>query len=168
MDLLKYLEPMKNLPKRFSNLAFWRDVRKFKDEVVNAFEYVDSWGKHIESLIPSMASKKTMFKQFTGTDFDYGDFDTAYLNDTLSYIILHESYVDVVHDLPDGATITSISIDIICNIGTFTFQSDISIDGKTIIFTTDGDSQHLGIVNANPTVEQLTIRKFAFNVWYII
>lgn len=51
MDLLKYLEPMKNLPKRFSNLAFWRDVRKFKDEVVNAFEYVDAWGTHLESII---------------------------------------------------------------------------------------------------------------------
>lgn len=48
MDLLKYLEPMKNLPERFSNLAFWRGVRKLKDEVVNAFEYVDSWGKIIE------------------------------------------------------------------------------------------------------------------------
>lgn len=53
MDLLKYLEPMKNLPERFSNLAFWRGVRKLRDEVVNAFEYVDSWGTHIESLLPS-------------------------------------------------------------------------------------------------------------------
>ena len=53
MDLLKYLEPMKNLPERFSNLAFWRELRKLKDEVVNAFEYVDSWGKHIESLLPT-------------------------------------------------------------------------------------------------------------------
>lgn len=54
MDLLKYLEPMKDLPKRFSNLAFWRDVRKFKDEVVNALEYLYSWGTHIESsLSPS-------------------------------------------------------------------------------------------------------------------
>lgn len=49
MDLLKYLEPMKNLPDRFSNLAFWRGVRKLKDEVVNAFEYIDSWGDNIES-----------------------------------------------------------------------------------------------------------------------
>lgn len=49
MDLLKYLEPMKNLPDRFSNLAFWRGVRKLRDEVVNAFEYVDSWGENIES-----------------------------------------------------------------------------------------------------------------------
>lgn len=51
MDLLKYLEPMKNLPDRFSNLAFWRGVRKLRDEVVNAFEYVDSWGENIERSI---------------------------------------------------------------------------------------------------------------------
>ena len=51
MDLLKYLAPMKNMPERFSNLAFWREVRKLKDEVVNAFEYIDSWGTHIESLL---------------------------------------------------------------------------------------------------------------------
>lgn len=51
MDLLKYLEPMKNLPERFSNLAFWRGVRKLRDEVVNAFEYVDSWGENIEHSI---------------------------------------------------------------------------------------------------------------------
>ena len=54
MDLLKYLEPMKNLPERFSNLAFWRGVRKLRDEVVNAFEYVDSWGKNIESKLTSI------------------------------------------------------------------------------------------------------------------
>ena len=51
MDLLKYLTPMKNMPERFSNLAFWRGVRKLKDEVVSAFEYVDSWGKSIESKL---------------------------------------------------------------------------------------------------------------------
>ena len=49
MDLLKYLAPMKNMPERFSNLAFWRGVRKLKDEVISAFEYIDSWGKSIES-----------------------------------------------------------------------------------------------------------------------
>lgn len=48
MDLRKYLKPMENLPERFSNLAFWRGVRKLKDVVVNAFEYVDSWGENIE------------------------------------------------------------------------------------------------------------------------
>ena len=54
MDLLKYLAPMKNTPERFSNLAFWRGVRKLKDEVVKAFEYVDSWGKNIESKLTSI------------------------------------------------------------------------------------------------------------------
>lgn len=49
MDLLKYLEPMKNLPDRFSNLALWRGVRKLRDDVVNALKYIDSWGKNIES-----------------------------------------------------------------------------------------------------------------------
>lgn len=58
MDLLKYLEPMKNLPERFSNLAFWRGVRKLRDEVVNAFEYVDSWGKSVELDISSLQKTK--------------------------------------------------------------------------------------------------------------
>lgn len=54
MDLLKYLEPMKNLPERFSNLAFWRGVRNFKDCVVNAFEYLDSWGESVESELANL------------------------------------------------------------------------------------------------------------------
>lgn len=54
MDLLKYLEPMKNLPERFSNLAFWRGVRKLKDDVVNAFEYVDSWGENVEHVLANI------------------------------------------------------------------------------------------------------------------
>lgn len=58
MDLLKYLEPMKNLPERFSNLAFWRGVRKLRDEVVNAFEYVDSWGESVELDISSLQKTK--------------------------------------------------------------------------------------------------------------
>lgn len=58
MDLLKYLEPMKNLPERFSNLAFWRGVRKLRDEVVNAFEYVDSWGDGIELNISALRNYK--------------------------------------------------------------------------------------------------------------
>ena len=51
MNLLKYVEPMKNLPDRFSNLAFWRGCRKFKDSVVNALEYIDSWGGNIENTV---------------------------------------------------------------------------------------------------------------------
>ena len=58
MDLLKYLEPMKNLPERFSNLAFWRGVRKLRDDVVNAFEYVDSWGDGIELDISTLRNYK--------------------------------------------------------------------------------------------------------------
>lgn len=58
MDLLKYLEPMKNLPERFTNLAFWRGVRKLRDEVVNAFEYVDSWGDNVENDISSLQKTK--------------------------------------------------------------------------------------------------------------
>ena len=56
MDLLKYLEPMKNLPERFSNLAFWRGVRNLKDCVVNAFEYLDSWGEHVENDLANIKS----------------------------------------------------------------------------------------------------------------
>jgi hypothetical protein len=54
MDLLKYLEPMKDIPERFSNLAFWRGVRKLRDEVVNALEYVDSWGENVESKLANV------------------------------------------------------------------------------------------------------------------
>lgn len=50
MDLSRYLESMKNLPDRFSNLAFWRGVRKLKDEMVKTFEYVEEWGNDIEKI----------------------------------------------------------------------------------------------------------------------
>lgn len=58
MDLLKYLEPMKNLPERFSNLAFWHGVRNLKDCVVNAFEYLDGWGESVERDISSLQKTK--------------------------------------------------------------------------------------------------------------
>lgn len=58
MDLLKYLKPMKNLPERCSNLAFWRGVRNLKDCVVNAFEYLDSWGDGIELNISALRNYK--------------------------------------------------------------------------------------------------------------
>ena len=57
MDLSRYLKSMKNLPDRFSNLAFWRGVRKLKDEIVSAFEYVDSWGTLVENNLTSLDSK---------------------------------------------------------------------------------------------------------------
>lgn len=63
MDLLKYLKPMKNLPDRFSNLAFWRGVRKLKDEVVNAFEYVDEWGTSVERELNLSRGKLTTWSE---------------------------------------------------------------------------------------------------------
>ena len=54
MDLLKYLEPMKNLPERFSNLAFWRSVRKLKNDIVTTFNYIESWGNNIEDVLRNL------------------------------------------------------------------------------------------------------------------
>ena len=51
MNLTKFLESMKTTPERFSNLAFWRGVRKFRDRVVETFEYVGEWGNGIEGQI---------------------------------------------------------------------------------------------------------------------
>ena len=70
MDLLKYLAPMKNIPERFSNLAFWRGVRKLKDEVVNAFEYLDSWGKDIERKLNSIPYHNQYPYQYIETPSD--------------------------------------------------------------------------------------------------
>ena len=57
MDLSKYLETMKNLPERFSNLAFWRGVRKLKDEIIKTFENVESWGTLVENNLTSLDGK---------------------------------------------------------------------------------------------------------------
>lgn len=99
MDLLKYLEPMKHLPDRFSNLAFWRGCRKFKDAVVNAFEYVDSWGTHIESLLPSgeyVKSKSVTLKNdvdFHASDLSIRNFIISSNSDGTSDLLLILSVV---------------------------------------------------------------------------
>ena len=54
MDLSQYLETMKNLPERFSNLNFWRGVRKLRDKMVDTFEYVGEWGNGIEGQIANI------------------------------------------------------------------------------------------------------------------
>ena len=54
MDLSQYLETMKNLPERFSNLNFWRGVRKLRDKMVDTFEYVGEWGNGIDGDIASL------------------------------------------------------------------------------------------------------------------
>ena len=77
MDLLEYLAPMKNLPDRFSNLAFWREVRKLKNEVVNAFEYVEKWGNGIESEIDSLKAYVTL-EMFGGSGDGVTINDTAF------------------------------------------------------------------------------------------
>lgn len=54
MDLLEYLKPMKNLPERFSNLAFWRGVRKLKSDIVATFNYIESWGNNVEDVLRNL------------------------------------------------------------------------------------------------------------------
>ena len=54
MNLSKYIESMKNLPDRFSNLAFWRCIRKLKYAIVNTFNYIESWGNRIENLLRNL------------------------------------------------------------------------------------------------------------------
>lgn len=87
MDLLKYLEPMKNLPERFSNLAFWRGVRKLRDEVVNAFEYVDSWGENIENDLANI--KSVDYKRNAQLNLTVGDTTIP----TTRYMVIDSKFV---------------------------------------------------------------------------
>ena len=84
MDLLKYLAPMKNMPERFSNLAFWRGVIKLKDDVVNAFEYVDSWGKNIESKISQTPIIHTLKDLYVASSDNNVSLVTDVTNSTIS------------------------------------------------------------------------------------
>ena len=84
MDLSKYLEPMKNIPERFSNLAFWRGVRKLKDEVVNAFEYVDRWGDNIENEINQIPVIHRLKDLYVPTDVSQVRLRTDTVNSTIS------------------------------------------------------------------------------------
>lgn len=67
MKLLNYLEPMKTLPNRFSNLAFWRIMRVFKDKVVDAFTYVNTWGNGIENEQKTQNATLTTHGQMLNT-----------------------------------------------------------------------------------------------------
>ncbi len=53
MDVLKYLKSIESLPDRFSNLAFWRCLRTFRDTIVDVFTYINMWGNTIEQYIDS-------------------------------------------------------------------------------------------------------------------
>lgn len=54
MKLSKYLLNMKNLPDMSSNLAFWRSVRKLKNNIVSTFNYIESWGNNVENVLRNL------------------------------------------------------------------------------------------------------------------
>ena len=54
MELSEYLLHMTNLPDRFSNLAFWRSVRKLKGDIVATFNYIESWGNNVEDVLRNL------------------------------------------------------------------------------------------------------------------
>ena len=54
MNLAKFLEPMKHATERFSNLAFWREVRKLKTNIVATFKYIESWGNNVEDVLRNL------------------------------------------------------------------------------------------------------------------
>ena len=136
MDLLKYLEPMKNLPDRFSNLAFWRGVRKLKDEVVNAFEYLNSWGESIESEIASLPKNDKSLSIFDNTANINAN--SPYLN--LSIDLSYDSALNTEHNaLIISTTNKEFSTDY-----NFTTppNEDIIFCGAQIVVTCDGISQY--------------------------
>lgn len=69
MDLSQYLETMKNLPERFSNLTFWRGVRKLRDKLVDTFEYVGEWGTSVEGEINSLKGDIDELQSDDGIDY---------------------------------------------------------------------------------------------------
>lgn len=109
MDLLKYLEPMKNLPERFSNLAFWRGVRKLRDEVVNAFEYVDSWGENIENDLSHLLTNVSTMP-ITSIQADAGGAKQIGADKYGFYV--HNSGTFDICDIPPNA----ISVSVTCHI----------------------------------------------------
>lgn len=109
MDLLKYLEPMKNLPERFTNLAFWRGVRKLRDEVVNAFEYVDSWGESIESDLSHLLTNVSTLAISPIRANDGGAKQVG--DNTYAFYVLNSGTFDIC-DIPPNA----VSVSVTCHI----------------------------------------------------
>ena len=129
MDLLRYLEGMKNLPERFSNLAFWRGVRKLKDEVVNAFEYVDSWGKSIESELANSGMKiiKTVLLN--------GDMVSYHINANTYFVDIEFTNVT---DVPDNAKLAIVNLYLQVKVGAQTYTCECRdvtpVDNSQIIY----------------------------------
>ena len=129
MDLLKYLVPMKNTPERFSNLAFWRCVRKLKDEIVKAFEYVDSWGKNIESELANSGMKIIKTDTLTNNMMQFHPNNNTY-------------FVDIeltnVTDIPVNAKLAILNFYLQVKVGnqTYTFECRgvTPIDNSQVIY----------------------------------
>ena len=67
MNLLKYINPIKNLPDRFSNLAFWRCVRKLKDCIISTLDYINAWGTGIENSLSEIDTDLSGLKEWKTT-----------------------------------------------------------------------------------------------------
>lgn len=132
MDLLKYLEPMKNIPERFSNLAFWRGVRKLKDEVVSAFEYVDSWGKNIESELANSGMK------IIKTDNLTSNMLTVHPNSNSYFATVEWRGIN---DIPSNAKLAIINIIFSMQVGnkaySFSLRSATPVSAGNIVYKSD-------------------------------
>lgn len=114
MDLLKYLEPMKNLPERFSNLAFWRGVRKLRDDVVNAFEYIDSWGENIESELANLLTNVATIPTFSIQAYDGGAKQIG--ANQYGFYVHHDGTFNIC-DIPPNALSVSVTCHISYTVG---------------------------------------------------
>ena len=101
MDLSKYLETMKNLPDRFSNLAFWRGVRKLRDEILSAFEYIDVWGTSVETKeneLENLINSKSGFELLKTINLNINMFSTTPIGGTYFLQITQPPNIP---DIPD-------------------------------------------------------------------
>lgn len=158
MNLLKYLEQMKNIPERFSNLAFWRGVRNLKDCVVNAFEYVNSWGESIESEIANSGMK------IIKTDALTNDMVTYHPNDKTSYVDIELTNVT---NIPTNAKLAILNFYLVVRVGnsasyTFECRGVTPVSDAHIIYKFyRAISPRTLEINAQPTYELIQS-----HIWY--
>ena len=157
MDLLKYLEPMKNIPERFSNLAFWRGVRKLKDEVVSAFEYVNSWGNNIESEIANIGMKIIKTDNLTSNMLTIRPNNNSYFA-TVEW--------RGINDIPSTAKLAIINIIFSMQVGnkaySFSLRSVTPVSDGNIIYKSD-----IAISSSPVTLDAKPSFTFATShIWY--
>lgn len=157
---------MKNLPERFSNLAFWRGVRKLRDEVVNAFEYVDSWGESVENDLANIT--KVNYAVTSMSNIKEGDTTVDFTviedinNDTV--IIMFAPFDIIVNSLPDDYG-SIVGIKFIASMDTRSGSSDNSVIIPCEIVKTQTGATTFAyrlIVNNNCCV---AIDKFSVHHW---